>query len=102
MKRQWMRRAALAAIFTSALALAAPAHAAGWATRAPGPDLLQKAWQWIAGVWSASEREGPAARTGATLEKEGGGIDPMGVPNTSSPPPGQPQGDNGGYIDPLG
>lgn len=88
MGRKWMRRAALAAALTATLAFAAPAQAAGWADWAHKPDLLQKAWQWLAGLWPAPEREGNPS---PDLFKEGGGIDPMGNP---IPPP--PSSGNGG------
>ena len=98
MKRNWIRRAAVAAALVAMFALAAPAQAAGRAIWTPGPDLIQKAWQWIARLWSASEGVGQPASSRPGLEKAGGGIDPMGG-NKPSPPPPSP---NGAFIDPLG
>ncbi len=75
--KKWMRRAALAAAFAIALSLAAPAQAACWTAWSPGPDLFQKAWRWIAGLWAAPEGVGQPPRD---LSKAGGCIDPMGGP----------------------
>ena len=96
MKRNWIRRAAVAAALAAMFALAVPAQAAGRATWTPGPDLIQKAWQWIARLWSAPEGGGQPVSSRPGLEKEGSGIDPMG--NKPSPPPSQ----NGAFIDPMG
>jgi hypothetical protein len=98
MRRNWIRRAAVAAALAAMFALAAPAQAAGRATWTTGPDLIQKAWQWIARLWSAPEGVSQPARSGPGLGKAGSGIDPMGGNNPSPPPPSQ----NGAFIEPMG
>jgi hypothetical protein len=81
MKRTWMRRAAAAGALVATLALAAPARASEWTSWVPGPDLMQTAWQWIAGLWPAPEGVEQPARD---LWKEGSGVDPEGSPTNSS------------------
>jgi hypothetical protein len=95
--KKWMRWVALVAAFAAALSLAAPAQAAGWTAGSPGPDLFQKAWQWIVGLWSAPERGGQPPRD---LSKEGGGINPLGSPCNPSPSAGSTQGNAGDGSEP--
>jgi hypothetical protein len=95
MRRNWMRRTAVVAALAILFALAAPAQAAGWATWKPGPDLIQKAWQWITGLLAPQVVVGPSLRSDPTLEKDNGMIDPMGG-KPSPPPP------SSGGIDPMG
>ena len=92
-----MRRTAAATALAAALALAAPAHASGWAQWASPSDFVHAMKQWIAGLWEGGcidpsgrpicpphgvtpePRERPVAQPG--LEKEGSCIDPSGRPS---------------------
>ncbi len=99
MREKWMRRAVVAVAFTAALALAVPAQAAGWSSRAPGSDLFDVAWQWIARLWVVPEAGSqPASQAVGWTKSKGNTIDPDGAPNaavTSDP-------DMGNGIDPDG
>ena len=112
-RMKWMRRASLAATFALALSLAAPAQAAGWSTWTSGPGIIQEAWQWIAGLWSAPEGGGRPARdlskegsgcdplgSPCNCSKAGSGVDPLGGPSNPSPPPSNTQGNAGDGGDP--
>jgi fatty acid desaturase len=80
MKRTWMRHAAAATALAAALALAAPARAAGWESWASGPEFARAAWQWLAGLWPAPEGDGQPAGSAPAWEKEGGCVNPNGQP----------------------
>jgi hypothetical protein len=87
-----MRHAAVATALAATLALAAPAHAAGWESRVSGVDFAHAVWQWLASLWPAPERGTEPAPTEPPWEKAGGCIDPMGQPacepkNTASTAP---------------
>jgi hypothetical protein len=97
-----------AATLALALALAAPAHAAGLNGWDPASGLLLRAWHWLAGGWAApaapAEPHGRAGRS--TMAKEGMGIDPNGGHSlgtgTGSTTGSTPAQDEGAGIDPNG
>jgi hypothetical protein len=92
-----------AAVLALALALSAPAHAAGLSGWDPASGLLLSAWHWLAGGWGApAEPQGRAGRS--TIAKEGPGIDPMGGNSlgTGSTTGSTPTSDSGMGVDPNG
>lgn len=109
MNHRSIRRLATAAALLSLLTLTAPAHAAGWSLGAPGGDVLQAAWQWIATFWST-----PAHPAHGTVERKSGldpsglksalgmEIDPNGGTNAATAPTCQTSCDRGMGIDPNG
>jgi hypothetical protein len=91
MSRILFRRITIAAALAALLTLAVPAQAAGWNGWAPGGDLLQSAWQWVAGLWAPVA---PAHHSGRiTKTDRGSSIDPDGA---------QARSDQGSGLDPMG
>jgi hypothetical protein len=90
MSRILFRRITTAAALAVLLTLAAPAQAAGWNGWASDCNLMQSAWQWVAGFWVPGAPARHAAR--ATKADRSGGIDPN----------GQAQSDRGLGVDPNG
>ena len=80
MNRTWIRRGAVATAVAAALALAAPAHAAGWESRVPGVDLVHAVRQWLAGLWPAPGGGPEPASSGEAGEKAGCSVNPNGQP----------------------
>ena len=83
---QRIRRAAAALALAATLALAAPAHAAGWEDLGVGPGWIEQAMEWIARLWIGGEARGSAP----AIEKCGGGINPDGVCSGGAPSPQPP------------
>jgi hypothetical protein len=85
-----IRRAAALAALACTLALAAPAHAAGWRDLTVAPGWFEDALQRISRLWTG-DRE-PARQAPAT-EKCGHGTNPDGCPQAVTPPaPNDPKG----------
>jgi hypothetical protein len=89
MSRILFRRITIAASLAALLTLTAPAQAAGWNGWAPGGDLLQSAWQWMAGLWAPAA----PAHHPRQITKTGMHIDPNGA---------RVQSDHGSGLDPMG
>ena len=98
MTSQRIRRAAAALVLAATLALAAPAHAAGWKDLGAHPRWIETALEWIAHLWV-----GGGEATGLTpgMEKCGAGSDPDGnCHGAVAPPPST--GSSAGGTDPEG
>ncbi|HEY0513344.1 MAG TPA: hypothetical protein VGH73_15650 [Thermoanaerobaculia bacterium] len=103
MTQRSIRRTTIAAVLAAALAVATPAHAASRQSRAAGPGWIEAALQWVAHVWPGNpisgllkvgvgiDPEGSTTPAGASSDY-GGGIDPDGLKNTSTPLPPLPNG----------
>jgi hypothetical protein len=94
MTQRSIRRTTVAAAFAAALAVAAPAHAAGRQSRAAGPGWIEAALQWVAHVWPGNPVNG--------LLKMEIGIDPNGAQGASTPQRPTSNSDVGVGIDPDG
>ncbi|HEV8580625.1 MAG TPA: hypothetical protein VGX68_16280 [Thermoanaerobaculia bacterium] len=92
---QPIRRTAAALALAATLALAAPAHAAGWRDLAGSPGWIGSALEWIAQLWvGSSEAAGFSPVFGN--EKEGMGVDPSGGSGVTSSPQPPPASSTGG------
>lgn len=97
MSQTTARRVFAAGLLLIILFAAHPAEAAG-----PGGDfsgLLDRAWRWLASVWSDTPAAASAPRgIGLVYDADGGHIDPngTGTPTSGSNPTAQP----GGGLDP--
>jgi hypothetical protein len=91
MSRILFRRITIAAALAALLTLTVPAQAAGWNGWAAEGDLLQSAWQWVAGLWAPAA---PVHHSGRiTKTDRGSSIDPDGA---------RVQSDQGTGLDPMG
>jgi hypothetical protein len=91
MTQRNVRRVAAAAALVTALAVTAPAQAAGRPTTKGGPDWMQAAVHWVANLLPANW---------ANWTKGRQGIDPDGLPMASTQPQESPDKSLG--IDPDG
>lgn len=80
---QRIRRAAAVLALAATLALAAPAHAAGWKDFAAGPGWFEQVREWIARLWVGGEATGPTP----AVEKCGSSANPDGCPGAAPSPP---------------
>ena len=85
-----LRRTAAALAVATLLAVAAPAHAAGWRIAPVGSGWFENVLQWVARVWQGSGTERGL--------KAGHGIDP----NGGAPPPPISPDDARQTVDPDG
>jgi hypothetical protein len=80
---QRIRRAAAVLALTATLALAAPAHAAGWEDLAVGPRWLEAAPNWIASLWLVI---GDVIGLKPAVEKCSSGMNPDGLCSGAASP----------------
>ncbi|HEV8580136.1 MAG TPA: hypothetical protein VGX68_13780 [Thermoanaerobaculia bacterium] len=84
MRLNRIRRTVALTALACTLALAVPAHAAGWQSLGESPGWFQKAVEWIAGVWAENDATGSKAPS-PRAEKGGYGTDPDGTPAVTPP-----------------
>jgi len=92
---QRIRRAAAVLSLAATLALAAPAHAAGWEDLA-APAWLERAMEWVSRLWVGN---GDVTTPTPAIEKCGTGIDPSGLCSGAAP---STMRKYGGGLDPNG
>ncbi len=92
MTLQRIRHAAPALALAATLALAAPAHAAGWDSWTVTPGWFEDALRWISHLWAgdgeATELPPPAEKCGSGMDPDGGcggAVPPPQTPNAASP-----------------
>lgn len=94
-----VRRALTVVVVLVALVVhATPVQAAGWDGPGDSPNLVERAWHSLAGLWSGELGSAWAA----VWEMAGWGIDPNGTPDASSTTSDPDESERGMGVDPNG
>jgi hypothetical protein len=79
-----LRILACAGALLSLLTFTTPAQAAGWTHSVPNGGILQAAWAWIMGVWTAGDHGLGIGPDGLSKSDRNMGIDPDGKPSSAT------------------